>query len=274
MGASIFEVGAALAMLEAVNENRTDCFGWALEKAVEDGIVVAKGHPECRHHHRNRRSLFGGRRGGGGGKVVAEDNGSDGESPAPGGGGKGARQPESRGKRRWAWWPSWYELRTHYFREIGFLATFSQLIGATIFWIAGIVGVPSILLGLSTPVENGVFWVPQVSSSSRSDTTMVTMTELTWRQVVGGSGFIISSTLFMLETQERWYLPAPKVLGWHIGLWNLVGGIGFCLCGALGFGASNPAVEYASTLATFIGSWAFLVSSQSDLLATGRYGSC
>ena len=81
-------------------------------------------------------------------------------------------------------------------------------------------------------------------------------------QVVGGSGFIISSTLFMLETQEKWYLPAPKLLGWHIGFWNLVGGIGFTLCGALGFGASDASVAYASTLATFIGSWAFLVSHQ------------
>ena len=79
-------------------------------------------------------------------------------------------------------------------------------------------------------------------------------------QVVGGSGFIISSCLFMLETQEKWYIPAPKLLGWHIGFWNLVGGTGFCLCGALGFGAADPDVEYASTLATFVGSWAFLVS--------------
>ena len=31
----------------------------------------------------------------------------------------------------------------------------------------------------------------------------------------------------MLETQKKWYLPAPKVLGWHIGLWNLIGAIGF-----------------------------------------------
>ncbi len=31
----------------------------------------------------------------------------------------------------------------------------------------------------------------------------------------------------MLETQPKWYLPAPKALGWHIGLWNLLGAIGF-----------------------------------------------
>lgn len=31
----------------------------------------------------------------------------------------------------------------------------------------------------------------------------------------------------MLETQRKWYVPAPKVLGWHIGLWNLIGAVGF-----------------------------------------------
>ena len=31
----------------------------------------------------------------------------------------------------------------------------------------------------------------------------------------------------MLETQPNWYTFAPRILGWHIGLWNLVGAIGF-----------------------------------------------
>jgi len=57
--------------------------------------------------------------------------------------------------------------------------------------------------------------------------------------VIGGTGFIISGTLFMLETQRRWYIPAFRVLGWHIGAWNLIGGIGFTLSGAMGFAASN-----------------------------------
>lgn len=64
----------------------------------------------------------------------------------------------------------------------------------------------------------------------------------------------------MLETQKRWYIPAPTVLGWHIGFWNLVGALGFTLCGAFGFASSNEACEIALTWSTFIGSWAFLVS--------------
>lgn len=36
--------------------------------------------------------------------------------------------------------------------------------------------------------------------------------------------------LFMLETQEKWYTPSFGTLGWHIGLWNLIGAFGFTVC--------------------------------------------
>ena len=86
----------------------------------------------------------------------------------------------------------------------------------------------------------------------------------------------------MLETQSKWYVPAPKVLGWHIGLWNLIGAIGFTvrmyshcgfaenwyalltplkLCGALGPAYGNSGAQYEASLATFWGSWAFLIGS-------------
>ena len=205
-------------MLEAVNENRSDCFGWAVEESL-DGFLNLHPTHGCRHSHARKGTFIKG-------SSTSQDfSTSSEESLKP--------------KRTWNWWPTWYELRTHYFREIGFLACFSQMMGATIFWIAGITSLPPILNHLSTPASNGVYWLPQV---------------------IGGSGFIVSSTLFMLEVQPRWYIPAPSVLGWHIGLWNLVGAIGFTLCGALGFGITHPGVEYAATLSTFIGSWAFLVS--------------
>jgi len=43
------------------------------------------------------------------------------------------QQPMDRDARKWTWWPTWYELRTHYFKEVGFLACLSQMIGATVF---------------------------------------------------------------------------------------------------------------------------------------------
>lgn len=216
VGATIFEIGSVLLMFEAVNENRTECFGWALEEAIGGAKKRRELRPRpegCSHHHAETKSLIKATNGGG-------DDGAAGRS--------------------WAWWPTWEELRTYYFHEIGFLACLSQFLGATIFWIAGLTGLPPIYDALSVPAANGIYWLPQV---------------------VGGSGFIVSGWLFMLETQPSWYRPAFGTLGWHIGFWNLVGAIGFTLCGALGFASENESAVYASLLTTFIGSWAFLIGS-------------
>src|SRR5271168_4831471 len=84
--------------------------------------------------------------------------------------------------RAWTWFPTWHELTTHYFREIGFLACLSQMIGATIFWISGFIALPGISNNLSSAAVNNTFWSVQV---------------------IGGTGFIVSSILFMIETQEK-----------------------------------------------------------------------
>ncbi|KAH8685723.1 integral membrane protein [Tricladium varicosporioides] len=220
VGATIFEIGSVLLMIEAVNENEVDCFGWALEEILEENglIRVRPDKQGCTHHHLNHKNLVGK------GKVSAEKS-----------------NLSSSRSGQWNWIPSWQELRTRYFKEIGFLACLSQMIGATVFWISGFTALPPIYDRLtSRAAQNGVYWLPQV---------------------IGGTGFIISGTLFMIETQKRWYLPAPKVLGWHIGAWNLIGGIGFTLCGALGFASANSGCVYQGSLATFWGSWCFLIGS-------------
>jgi hypothetical protein len=75
------------------------------------------------------------------------------------------------------------EFRTHYLHEIGFWASFVQLIGATIFWIAGFTGLPGIINHMSQAVTNGVFWV---------------------LQIIGGSCFLLSGLLSAVETQPKW----------------------------------------------------------------------
>jgi len=182
VGATIFEVGSVLLMLEAVNENRSDCFGWALEEVWENSQLVTRpARAPCHHHHRHRRSWLDG---------VGTSDGSSGEDDAEGGRkGAGGQDRDPREDRRWLWWPSWYELRTHYFREIGFLACLSQMIGATIFWISGFVALPPILDSLSTPAENGIYWLPQVRTPpclSRYESTvrcflLLTSSEGHWR---------------------------------------------------------------------------------------------
>ena len=216
-----FETGSILLIFEAINANNSGCFGWAVEQLLDEGQgdkpkfrFVADRH-HCRHHHQNRRNFVG--------------KSSDSTAPE-------AQLPKtstSNGqvKRSWQWFPSWHDLRTHYLHEFGFLAGCFQLFGATIFGISGITALPGIINHL-TPQStlNGAYWIPQV---------------------IGGSGFIVSSTLYMLETQKKWYLPSFNLLGWYVAFWNLIGAFGFTLCGALGMAYNNSGAQYQAGLATF-----------------------
>ena len=63
IGATIFEIGSALLLVEAVNENCAGCFGWALERAMsgEHGVKirVRPDKDRCTHHHINTRNFVG-----------------------------------------------------------------------------------------------------------------------------------------------------------------------------------------------------------------------
>lgn len=65
VGATIFEFGSVLLMLEAVNEKRSGCFGWAVEKVLRDHgmegshFLVKPDTDGCVHHHANRTNLVG-----------------------------------------------------------------------------------------------------------------------------------------------------------------------------------------------------------------------
>ncbi|KIW10553.1 hypothetical protein PV08_11517 [Exophiala spinifera] len=229
-----FETGSILLVIEAVNSNHSGCFGWAVEQLRED-IHGTSGKPiyrfrasrrHCRHHHQNRRNFVGKPS-----RTLAEE--------------AQVAAYKSKDGPSWQWWPSWHDLRTHYIHELGFLAGMAQLFGATIFGISGITALPGIINHLHPQhVLNGAYWIPQV---------------------IGGSGFIVSSALYMLETQQKWWKPAFHILGWHIGFWNFIGAIGFTLCGALGMAYKNSGAEYQASLSTFWGSWAFLIGSYLQL---------
>jgi hypothetical protein len=59
IGATIFEIGSVFLMIEAVNENRADCFGWAVEEALEEKGIMRLKPDGCVHHHGNKRNLVG-----------------------------------------------------------------------------------------------------------------------------------------------------------------------------------------------------------------------
>jgi hypothetical protein len=171
---------------------------------------------------------------------------STGSSPAASHGDPGAKR-----HLKWKWWG----YREH---DLGFLAAFLQLIGATIFAISVVVGLPYVLPHPSDPNDGGtsalsiaLYWTPQV---------------------LGAPFFVISGTMFMLETQPTWYALQPWKMGWHVGFWNLLGGIGFFLCGVFGYWAEvPPGTQYqywGTAFSTFWGSWFFLLGSYLQLLET------
>ena len=64
IGATIFEIGSVLLLIEAVNENRSGCFGWALEKVISGGeggnkIRFRPDNDRCTHHHTNKGNFVG-----------------------------------------------------------------------------------------------------------------------------------------------------------------------------------------------------------------------
>jgi hypothetical protein len=233
VGATIFEIGSILLMFEAVNENRAGCFGWALER-LYDGLHSGNSNEDdtgavgftptkdgCTHHHQNRSNLVG--------KSPMRTLTNISEKSIA----RGRINSSPDGTRSWVWFPTWYELHTHYFHDLGFLACSSQTIGATVFWVSGFTALPPIYNSLeATGNLNGAFWIPQV---------------------IGGIGFVISGALFTIETQKHCWQPAPSVLGWHIGMWNFVGGIGFTLCPIFGLLGSKNWMLYQSSCSTFWG---------------------
>ena len=209
VGATLFQIGAALLVFEAVNENTKGCFGWALEQALTGGrLVDSTATPvpaQCQHHHQTGR----------------------------------VRDAQAKPNRRWKWWPSRHELRTHYVYEIGFWASMSMSVGATVFYVSGILSLPGVYDKLSPGVLDGVYWLTYI---------------------VGGAIFVISSVLYVLETQPNWYTPAPRVLGWHIGVWNLVGSVGWTLSAAFGYCPAEWC-GYQSDLTLIWASMAFTIGS-------------
>ena len=66
VGATLFQIGAILLVVEATNENQTGCFGWALEQRLshheeEDSsgktMKYTFNPDSCTHHHHNTHSL-------------------------------------------------------------------------------------------------------------------------------------------------------------------------------------------------------------------------
>lgn len=118
----------------------------------------------------------------------------------------GVEQGTLKEYSRFRWLPTWKNFREHHVYEVGFLACAIQLLGATIFLVPGLTILPGIYDHMNKHEQIGAYWIPDI---------------------VGSTLFIVSSLLFTLETQEKWYRPQFRVVGWWIGFWAVVGSVGF-----------------------------------------------
>ncbi|KAJ0104020.1 hypothetical protein J7T55_009684 [Diaporthe amygdali] len=75
--------------------------------------------------------------------------------------------------------------------------------------------------------------------------------------LIGGGIFTISNIMLLLFVQERWYKPRFGTAAWQASLWNVIASTLFAITGVLFL--SGDTLE--GSVASFIGSWAFLIGS-------------
>ncbi|KAK4508430.1 hypothetical protein PRZ48_002168 [Zasmidium cellare] len=242
IGALAYQFGALVAYLEAVNDG--SFHGSAMKKFLqghedeEKQLVKAKLFAFFDHlspsRGRDRRAMFGPESG----------------LPTPsttvpiarrGALDLGSENAGSHEHERFRWWPTWRAFKKHYLFEIGWLACSIQFVSATLYMVVGIVDLPGIMNTLEPWQENLAYWIPDI---------------------VASVGFIVASLLFTLETQDKWYKPQPRILGWWVGSFALLGSVGFEVCAALGPATyGDEEIEWQSSIATTWASAAFLIAS-------------
>ncbi|KAI9721631.1 MAG: hypothetical protein M1828_005122 [Chrysothrix sp. TS-e1954] len=233
IGGTLFAVGGVLLVVEAVNAEQSGCFGWALEH-MGNGSKASGLETERSSSSGDDEKAVGVS------QVVRfrpkmehcrhhhqRRNQPNAEIPQP-----TAAQP-------WIWWPSHHELKTHYIFEIGFLANFIMFIGATIFWVTSILSLPGVFNNMSQGVLWGVYYVTYL---------------------VGSIFFVVSSALYIIEAQTKWYLPAPSNVGWWIAIFNMLGSIGWLFAACLGY-CTDSWCAYQADLTLIWASAAFLIAS-------------
>ncbi|KAJ9093530.1 hypothetical protein QFC21_006364 [Naganishia friedmannii] len=225
LGGTIFEIGSYLMVVEAINRGRESNFGASLYHLAHPHRTTSSSTStnDTVQHHRGSSNSSSSE------KMVTP---GDAEKCGGGGGDRWIDDTTLPEKQKFLWWgkPQWH--------DIGYLAAFVQLCAASIFWVATLTGLPGVIPGFpssdpSVAITDVFFWTPQV---------------------IGGTGFIISALLLMLEVQTKWWKPALGDIGWHR----------FMICGAFGYSPVERWVEQ-SDLSTFWGSWSFLIGSVMQL---------
>ena len=229
VGALLYQVGAVMAYLEAVNDG--SFHGSAMKRFLEGRQDEQKRmldekighffghlnplHEKKRHdaEHAELEQMSSIDPMAGWKTIHRRDRpGSiwpEGKAPAPRRGGVDlgeAEEGEAHEYQTWRWYPTWHALKTHHVYEIGYLACSVQLFGATLYSWCGLDSVPHFNDSWSNTDFYGAYYMPDI---------------------VGSCCFLTSSLMFLVETQERWWKPEPHVMGWWIGFWAMIGSWGF-----------------------------------------------
>ncbi|GAA6015508.1 hypothetical protein JCM10207_008618 [Rhodosporidiobolus poonsookiae] len=260
LGGTTFWVGAYLGWVESMNPaDMSGTFGWTVDEKARQLLQPRKAHPHSSLGLRRRH--FG---------SFASSSPPDSSSASPF---RSSSASASAQPRKWRWLalPSLSPSRSSFsssdpvsLHNLGYLANLVQFVGATLFQISVICGLPGVLpeAGFSGGTEQ----------EGRSEGLWV---GLYWAmQVAGAPCFVFSGLVFALEVQKRWYQPALGSIGWHIGIWNVIGGFGFFFSGLFGIWRQTSLADpekyqyWGTAFSTFWGSWAFLIGSYLQLLET------
>jgi hypothetical protein len=232
----LFLLGGMLLVVEAVNANQGDCFGWALkeslnsddenvqltspdeEKATEHPSGFQPDRRNCTHIHNRDRMKH----------LIMRTKSFRVEA-----------RPQSGPEQAWKWWPTWEDVRIHYRREIGFNANLILFVGTAIYWVTNLLTLPGVYENLPQGVLYGLYY-PSF--------------------LLGAICFFVVSILYLFEVQRQWWKPAPRMVGWWVGMTNLVGSIGWVWSACLGYCSANWC-EYQSTLALVWAPTVYLMGS-------------
>lgn len=212
LGVILFEIGAYFALLKVINsENST-------QRRSLDGVLLSEKQAfddsKRLFAPKNTTSKQKGEESEAGWSTISLESGSSktlcasepSTTPRRGAKELGVEESQSYEHMTYKWWFSWRIFRTLYIHDVGFLGCLIQFIGATIFLVTGTVALPPIITTLKQWQLNAAYWIPQI---------------------VASAFFITASVCFVLEVQKKWYRPAPRRVDWWIGLWALVGSVGF-----------------------------------------------
>ena len=221
-GGTCFWIGAYLSVVESLNLNQNLLYGTELVKAV--------GKVKLDVLYRYDRGA------GGVGGVDGEDDSDDKDDKDVYCHRDASGETVCRAPWRWV----------GYSNTIGFWASFIQFIGATLFEVAVICGIPGVIGPNQWQVQQVFIW------------TM---------QTVGSVAFIVSSWIMMIEEQDNLWKPKLGRMGWESGFWNLIGSWGFLLSAVFGYlanweGRGVVCCQLGGTaVSTYWGSWAFMIAS-------------